>query len=102
MEDDPLDTGGEPNGFAKEEQLDVAEGYRRSSAVPFWENSPTTVEDFHTDEPSDPSHDWTVVDVKIKGRGSLTTFAVEQCAWCDKVRVNRDIEYIGAVGEVDR
>lgn len=44
-------------------------------------------------------HNWGTVSVGIKGRGSLTTEKIEECSRCNAVRVNKDVKYVGEVGD---
>lgn len=44
-------------------------------------------------------HRWETIEIEIAGRGSLTTYAIEQCDLCDGVRINHDVELLGEVNE---
>lgn len=44
-------------------------------------------------------HSWETVDVRIKGHGSLETCVVEQCVYCDNLRLNYEPEVLGVAGK---
>lgn len=41
---------------------------------------------------SDSGHRWGTVRVSVAGFGSLTTFIIEECGFCEILRVRRDVE----------
>lgn len=50
-------------------------------------------------EPFDgDGHSWRIIDARIEGRGSMSTYTVEQCTRCKHLRLDHDVEVIEEVG----